>query len=244
MPNSGVTGGVRGESGQAIAGVHVRARATTRRGPEAILAVAGWVPGGLESSLRPCLGETTTGPDGVFHLQYPELDKPDLDIVLHTASGRRLSVTRVEGVIDQTLDVGVLTVRDDSLGWVPRSGAPPRDGTGVEPIIDNRDAWARAMTLVTGVQESINMLLFYLDTGRSLMAFPPGTPVPGTPGPTPGARLEVALEKAAKRGVTVRLRVQHQALGDPRCDLEAHLAADLHQVLQVGREHDPDHGNT
>lgn len=206
MPNSGVEGIVRDEGGQPIAGLGVRVRVSARTGRNAIVAVARWVAGGLESSTVPRLGEAWTKADGSFHIHYSALDEPDLDVILFTGTGRRLDVRSATGVIDQTLDLGTWTVRDRALGWVATQGVfTPRDGNEVELLVDNREAWSRAVDAVNGAKTSINFMLFYLDIGASYMKFKPD-PAPDTGAvPTPDSRMENALAAAASRKVTVRL---------------------------------------
>jgi len=206
VPNTGLTGIVRDESGRPVEGLGVRVRLSSRTGRYAILAVARWVAGGLESTSAPRLGEAVTGPGGTFSIHYGALDGPDLDVILHTLTGRRLDVRRFAGVIDQTLDLGTWTVRNRALGWVATQGVfTPTDGNEVELLIDNHEAWSRAISAVSGAQKSINFMLFYLDIKHAFMAFDPDPPRATGVGPTHAARLELALKAAADQQVKVRL---------------------------------------
>src|SRR4030095_3168755 len=54
---------------------------------------------------------------------------------------------------------------------------------------------------------------------------------------------DVVANRSAQRRVSGLERVEHRTLGGLTLDLELHLAVDLRQRPQMGREHDSDHGS-
>src|SRR3990172_4712960 len=63
------------------------------------------------------------------------------------------------------------------------------------------------------------------------------------PDERPAPLRDVVADRPAQHRMAVLERVEHRALRGRTLDVELHLAVDVRQRPQVGREHDPDHGS-
>lgn len=184
MLNSSVMGSVRNVNGAGVAGIRVKVRHKF------------WLS-------APELASVLTDAFGAFLLNYAALDEPDLEVELTDGSGRQVTAPRVyRGVIDQTLDTGTWVT-----GWVATTAAfGPTGGNKIDLLIDNAATWAALIASIDAAETSVDVMLFYLDVGHTLMTFTPDPPTGLAPGPTQGRRLEDALKTAGTRpGCVVRL---------------------------------------
>jgi phosphatidylserine/phosphatidylglycerophosphate/cardiolipin synthase-like enzyme len=146
-----------------------------------------------------------TGADGKFTITLVagtyDLHVRVLDTVLR-------EIVRVAVVDDgPPIDLGTINLTSAQIdGWLATGGGFPSliDGTDVQLLIDNHDAWSQIMQAVKAATTTIELMLFYLDIGLELMTFSPDQADPG--GPVQGESLEAALKDAAStRNVHVRL---------------------------------------
>jgi phosphatidylserine/phosphatidylglycerophosphate/cardiolipin synthase-like enzyme len=146
-----------------------------------------------------------TASDGTFTITLPA---GTYDLHVRVLDTVRRELAHVPVVDDgPPIDVGTINLTSAEIGgYLATGGAFPSliDGTDVELLVDNHDAWSRILDAVKAATTTIEWMLFYLDIGLELMTFSPDQADPGAP--VQGESLEAALkDAAATRNVQVRL---------------------------------------
>lgn len=145
-----------------------------------------------------------TGQDGKFTITIPA---GSYDLYVRVLDTVKRELARIPITDDgPAYDAGTTSLTPAEIdGWLATGGGFPTliDGSDVQLLVDNHDAWSQIVQAVASATTSIEWMLFYLDIGLELMTFTPDSADPG--GAVTGQSLEAALKAAAARGVTVRL---------------------------------------